>query len=114
MELIKLLIVLLVIACGFFVPRWVYGMPSYVGSISPIVGIVVAMLLMFFWTKSGRRLLVYFKESWGELGKVVWPERGDTLKKTFFVLMFSMAFTLFIYGVDSVISLLFNMILVRG
>lgn len=59
-------------------------------------------------------LLAYFKDSWTELHKVVWPKRSDAVRMTFFVMVFVAVFALFIYGVDMLITWLFNMVLVKG
>lgn len=59
-------------------------------------------------------LLAYFKASWGELKKVVWPKRPDAVRMTFFVIVFVAVSALFIYAVDTVITWLFNMALVKG
>lgn len=64
--------------------------------------------------QKGFRLFRYFRESIGELKKVVWPKRPDTIRMTGFVVIFVVIFAAFIYGVDSIISLLFNLILVKG
>lgn len=58
-------------------------------------------------------LFKYFKESYSEFKKVVWPKRPDAIRMTGFVVVFVAIFAIFIYGVDSIISLLFNLILVR-
>lgn len=63
--------------------------------------------------QGGFKLFRYIKESTVEFKKVVWPKRPDAVRMTGFVLVFVAIFSLFIYGVDSVISLLFNFILVK-
>ena len=63
--------------------------------------------------ETGFRLFRYFKESATEFRKVVWPKRADAIRMTGFVIVFVAIFAVFIYGVDSVISLLFNLILVK-
>lgn len=63
--------------------------------------------------QGGFKFFRYVKESIGEFKKVVWPKRSDAIHMTAFVLIFVAVFALFIYGVDSLISLLFNLILVK-
>lgn len=63
--------------------------------------------------QGGFKFFRYVKESIAEFKKVVWPKRPDAVRMTIFVLVFVAIFALFIYGVDSVISLLFNLILVK-
>ena len=59
------------------------------------------------------RLFRYFKESIAEFKKVVWPKRSDAMRMTGFVLVFVTVFAIFIYGVDSIMSLLINLILLK-
>lgn len=60
------------------------------------------------------RFSKYIKDSISEFKKVVWPKRPDAVKMTMFVIAFVAVFAVFIYGVDTVISYLFNAVLVRG
>ncbi|QMT34474.1 preprotein translocase subunit SecE [Conchiformibius steedae DSM 2580] len=62
----------------------------------------------------GRNLLRYIKESTAEVKKVVWPKRPDAVRMTMFVVLFVAVFAVFIYGVDTLISLLFNAVLLKG
>ncbi|QEY23935.1 preprotein translocase subunit SecE [Neisseria animalis] len=60
-------------------------------------------------------LFAYFRSSWTEFKKVVWPKRDDAVKMTIFVVIFVALLSIFIYGVDSVISwLFFDILLKRG
>ncbi len=60
-------------------------------------------------------LFAYFRHSWTEFKKVVWPARDDAVKMTIFVVIFVTILSAFIYGVDSVISwLFFDVLLKRG
>ena len=57
-------------------------------------------------------LLSYFKNSWSEFKKVVWPARDDAVKMTIFVVAI---LAVFIYAADSAISwLFFDVLLKRG
>lgn len=56
----------------------------------------------------------YIKDSITEFKKVVWPKRPDAVKMTMFVIVFVAIFAVFIYGVDTAISYLFNAVLVKG
>ena len=59
-------------------------------------------------------LIQYFKESFVELKKVVWPSRSEAMRMTGFVIVFVVIFTAYIYGIDSVIGVLLNLFLVKG
>ena len=46
----------------------------------------------------------YFRESWGEIKKVTWPNRKETLKLTFAVILFTAVFTIFMSLTDVGVS----------
>jgi preprotein translocase SecE subunit len=75
----------------------------------------IALLIVFYWCDSGRRLIAYVRDSVSEFKKVVWPVRNDAIRLTFFVVVFVAILASFIYGVDSLVSwLFFDLILRRG
>lgn len=82
-------------------------LPIYVRYIFPLIGVVAAIAIVFFWSTTGRELMAYVRDSVTEAKKVVWPDRTETLRMTLFVLMFVGILSLFIWGVDSLISWLF-------
>ena len=60
-------------------------------------------------------LFSYFKASWSEFKKVVWPTRKDALRMTMFVIIFVIVMSIFIYIVDNAISwLFFDVLLKKG
>lgn len=60
-------------------------------------------------------LFAYFRNSWVEFKKVVWPTRDDAVKMTVFVVIFVAVLAAFIYAVDTAISwLFFDLLLKRG
>ncbi len=63
--------------------------------------------------QGGFKFFRYVKESTAEFKKVVWPKRPDAVRMTGFVIVFVAIFSVFIFGVDSVISKLFELILVK-
>jgi preprotein translocase SecE subunit len=50
------------------------------------------------------RIRNYFREVRTELRKVVWPTREDTLNLTGVVLLVTLAMTLFLGGLDSILN----------
>ena len=64
--------------------------------------------------RSRFNLFRYIKDSIAEIKKVVWPSRNDTVRMTMFVIAFTCVFASFIFGVDTLIRVIFNYILVRG
>ena len=58
-------------------------------------------------------LISYFKNSWSEFKKVVWPTRSEAVKITLFVIIFVAILAAFIYAVDSIVSWLFFDVLLK-
>ncbi|MCP1660038.1 preprotein translocase subunit SecE [Neisseria perflava] len=60
-------------------------------------------------------LFAYFRNSWVEFKKVVWPSHDEAVKMTIFVVIFVAVLSAFIYVVDTGISwLFFDILLKRG
>lgn len=59
-------------------------------------------------------LVEYFKASRVELSKVTWPNRRATIKLTFTVIAFSVAFALLLGGLDAVFSGIVQKVIVKG
>lgn len=51
------------------------------------------------------------KETVGELKKVAWPSFGKTMKQTGMVISVVLVFTLVVLGIDSLLSLLFGLLI---
>ncbi|NUE66397.1 MULTISPECIES: preprotein translocase subunit SecE [Snodgrassella] len=90
-------------------------LPLYIRYLFPLVGVVAAIVIVFFWSTGGRELTAYVRDSVSEARKVVWPERNEALRMTLFVLIFVAVLSIFIWGVDSLISwLLFDIFMKRS
>lgn len=90
-------------------------LPLYIRYLFPLVGVVAAIVIVFFWSTGGRKLTAYVRDCVSEARKVVWPERNEALRMTLFVLIFVAILSLFIWGVDSLISwLLFDIFMRRS
>ncbi len=53
----------------------------------------------------------FLEESWTELQKVTWPDRDQLQNATLVVIAFTVAISLIIWGMDSVIRLLLAQIM---
>lgn len=90
-------------------------MPKVAVVALPIIGVAIALAMVFFWCDMGKRLTAYIKDSYVELKKVVWPERNDAIKTTLYVVAFVAVLAMFIYIVDATVSwLIFDKLLNRG
>ncbi len=59
--------------------------------------------------KEGNALITYLKGAYSELRKVTWPTRKETWRKSWIVIWFSLAFAIFLGGLDYI----FNEIVTR-
>ena len=74
--------------------------------------IIASGLVFFFLSPTGVNLHIFFKSSWQELKKVVWPSRKETVQFTWIVFIFIAVLALFLWLVDSVMSwLLYDVLL---
>lgn len=79
------------------------------------LAVVAALSLFYFVSPTGVKLHGYFKDSWTELGKIVWPTSQETVRFTMIVFAFVAILALFLWLVDSGLSWLFyNIILGRS
>ena len=57
-----------------------------------------------------KRMGAYLKESRGELKKVTWPSKNDLIKTTIAVLVISLFFGIYLFGVDFIFTRIFSQI----
>lgn len=80
-----------------------------------LLSIAGGLATFFLVSPTGLHLHDYIRQSWRELGKVVWPTRKETIQFTWIVFAFVLILALFLWLVDSGLSwLLYNVILGRG
>ncbi|MDO1511013.1 MULTISPECIES: preprotein translocase subunit SecE [unclassified Neisseria] len=114
-DVLKLLIAVLLIACGIWVFYTMQNIPAYLRALFPVVGVILGLLIVFYWCHFGRRLVGYVRDSVAEFKKVVWPLKNDAIRMTIFVVIFVTILSVFIYATDSLISwLFFDLLLKRG
>jgi preprotein translocase subunit SecE len=74
------------------------------------IALVIVVLLFLFLTSQGKRAWTFFKESRGELYKVIWPTRQETLQTSLLVIGLVILLSLIIWGLDSVLFWLVGML----
>lgn len=115
MDRLKLALAVIVAAVGIYGYYALPGQTELVRMLPPIIGVAIALLMVFFWCDFGRRLLVYIRESTQELKKVVWPDKQSTTRMTMMVIAFVAVLVLFLALADWLISwVLFDLFLNRG
>ena len=68
-----------------------------------ISGLVFAVVVAWF-SPSGKRFIVYGRESYDELRRVVWPTRKETLNSTGMVIAFVVVVAVFLFLVDMIVE----------
>lgn len=77
-----------------------------------LVGGLLAACVVFFLSESGRHLIGFARESWREVGKVVWPTRKETLQMTGYVFAFVVLMAFFLWFTDKTLEwVLYDLIL---
>lgn len=73
---------------------------------------VAAAAGVFGVSESGRRLMAFFRDSWREAKKVVWPARNEAMQMTLYVFGFVFVMALFLWLTDKTLEwLLYDLIL---
>jgi preprotein translocase subunit SecE len=57
-----------------------------------------------------KRIGAYLREIKGELKKVTWPNKSDLIKTTIAVLVISLFFGIYLFGVDFIFTRIFHQI----
>ncbi|WP_434777047.1 preprotein translocase subunit SecE [Neisseria sp. Ec49-e6-T10] len=113
-EKVKLILSVLVLALSFVVYYEFVTLPTYVRVAVPVVGVIVALIMIFFWCDLGKRLTRYVRDATIELKKVVWPPRNEATKQTLFVIAFVFILAGFTWLCDSGLSWLIYTVILGG
>ncbi|HRK38841.1 MAG TPA: preprotein translocase subunit SecE [Burkholderiaceae bacterium] len=68
---------------------------------------VAASVAVFLTSESGKRLLAFGRDSYREIGKVVWPERKEATQMTLYVFGFVLVMAIFLWLTDKTIEWVF-------
>lgn len=68
---------------------------------------VAAAVGIFLTSEAGKRLIAFGKESYREVGKVVWPERKEAVQMTLYVFGFVVLMAIFLWLTDKTIEWVF-------
>ena len=71
-----------------------------------VVGLVLAGGV-FLISESGRRFVGFFRDSWREVKKVVWPTRKETIQMTAYVFGFVVVMAIFLWLTDKTLEWVF-------
>ena len=71
-----------------------------------LVGLIAA-LVAFFSSESGRQLTAFGRDAWREVRKVVWPARKEAIQITAYVFGFVLIMALFLWLTDKTLEWVF-------
>ena len=74
---------------------------------SALLVCVAGAVAVFLTSESGKRLLAFGRDSYREIGKVVWPERKEATQMTLYVFGFVLVMAIFLWLTDKTIEWVF-------
>ncbi|MGC9127840.1 MAG: preprotein translocase subunit SecE [Acidithiobacillus sp.] len=99
-EKVKLYSAAILAALGVFA---YFLIPLHLGTLYPSLALILALalaLLVFATSAAAKALVVFFREAYVELLKVVWPSRKEVLRSTGVILALIIVIAIFLWLVD--------------
>ncbi len=72
-----------------------------------LVAGLVAAVLVFISSESGKQLIAFGRDSWREVKKVVWPARREAMQMTAYVFAFVVVMAMFLWFTDKTLEWVF-------
>ena len=72
-----------------------------------LVGGLVAAVVVFLLSLTGRQLVAFGNDAWREVNKVVWPTRKESTQMTLYVFAFVVIMALFLWLTDKTLEWVF-------
>ena len=110
LDWLKWLIAIVLVAAGV-VGNWYYQDESLLLRVLGLVAIAIVAVAIALQTERGRTIWTLLKDSRGEIRRVVWPTREETLQTTMIVLLLVLAFSLILWLLDSALSWLVSSVI---
>ena len=97
--------VALVIAAlvGFYV----LGKQGQIAQWGALIAGLVAAVVVFITSESGKEFVAFGRDSWKEVRKVVWPTRKEAIQMTMYVIGFCAVMALFLWLTDKTLEWVF-------
>jgi preprotein translocase subunit SecE len=107
----KLGLALLLVAAGIFAYYWLGEQPLVLRLVAVLLGFVLGGLVAWL-SEPGRQFISFAAESWGEVKKVVWPTRKETIQTTAAVFAFVVVMAVFLWLTDKTLEwMLYDLLL---
>jgi len=97
--------VALVIAAlaGFYL----LGKQGQIAQWGALVAGLVAAVVVFITSESGKEFVAFGRDSWKEVKKVVWPTRKEAIQMTLYVIAFCAIMAIFLWLTDKTLEWVF-------
>jgi preprotein translocase subunit SecE len=102
----KLALAVALLLGGFVAFYLLASQGSIVQWIALLAG-VVAAVVVFAVSESGKQLIAFGRDAWRETKKVVWPARKEAIQMTAYVFAFVFVMALFLWLTDKTIEWVF-------
>jgi preprotein translocase subunit SecE len=99
----KLAAALALLVAGF-VGYYLLASQGQLVRVGVLLGALVAAVVVFAVSESGRQLLAFGRDSWRETKKVVWPARKEAIQMTAYVFAFVFVMALFLWLTDKTLE----------
>ncbi len=99
----KLAVAIALLLAGFVGYYLLAGQGSLVRT-GALIGCLVAAVVVFAVSESGRQLIAFARDSWRETKKVVWPARKEAIQMTAYVFAFVLVMALFLWLTDKTLE----------
>ena len=101
-----------VLLLGSFVAFYLLSGEGAVAQWGALIVGLVAAVVVFGVSESGKQLVAFGRDAWRETKKVVWPARKEAIQMTLYVFAFVFVMALFLWLTDKTVEwLLYDLIL---
>jgi preprotein translocase subunit SecE len=100
LDRLKWLVVVVIVAGGIF-GNWYYGTEPLLFRVMGLVALAALAVFVAGQTGRGRSIWTLMKEARGEIRRVIWPKREETVQTTVIVLILVLIFALILWLLDS-------------
>ncbi len=107
---VKWFTVIAIVIAGIAGNWWFDDIPAYIRALA-LVGMGLVAGLILFQTERGRNLWILMRDARSEIRRVIWPNRQETLQTTLIVVILILIFALILWGLDSFLSWIVQMLL---
>ncbi|WP_439521042.1 preprotein translocase subunit SecE [Hydrogenophaga sp.] len=99
--------VAIALVLGSFVAFYLLSSQGSLAQWGALIVLMVAAVVVFAISESGKQLLAFGRDSWREVKKVVWPARKEAIQMTLYVFAFVFVMSLFLWLTDKTLEWVF-------